>query len=239
MHFDLGFTEDAVANAPAYNKLLPPVRTLLIGVEGLVPEDLGDADLTEWLSTPLAGVPLYERLVEPLRDIPLTSLEVAGSRVAERLVNLLAKPSVLPCVVRALELPLRPTLPPGVTLLLPGWGLPVLDAIGLVGLSGGCGGHRWVAVAELQDEPGAAAVTLPPGLLHFEELLTRPTVEAAIRVARQASCPVALQPSGALYPTHTVAALDQLARLCFQGERLALELTELACRRPQAVRALP
>jgi hypothetical protein len=59
-------------------------RVLVYGVEDMVPSVLDDAEKRAWLSTPLAGAPLYRRLLEPLVGLNVAELDILDTGSAAR-----------------------------------------------------------------------------------------------------------------------------------------------------------
>ncbi len=59
-------------------------RVLIYGVDDMVPSVLEESEKRAWLATPLAGAPLYRRLLEPLVGLNVQELDILNTGPAAR-----------------------------------------------------------------------------------------------------------------------------------------------------------
>lgn len=101
----------------------PRYNVTLFDVESLAPHGLGPTDLRAWLMAPIAGEPLYRRLVEPLLGLRVQGLRIGEGPVGVGLMKLLGERPVF-----GLPDPREPLrFGPAGELILPGAGLMGLD----------------------------------------------------------------------------------------------------------------
>ncbi len=169
-------------------------------VDGLVPEHLADdpVAIREWLRAPIAGVPVYQRLLEPLAGLPIAHLQITGGLVAETFVTMLRERATFGIVPdadvlpRAVEEGERAT-----TVDLPGWALLDVDLRGLL---------------EGFDAEDVAAFVLEAPEGHVHEIIRIGPRGVAPRILSEAV------PIGQILPVDSAFALWTASRMVLEGD---------------------
>lgn len=142
-----------------------PVRVRLAGLGELCPPDLSSTDRRAWLTAPIAGEPLYKRVLQVLLPLRITELVLEPGATSETVLELFEERPIYNLKARMAQNPLATSPDDAGTIVLPIGGFLEADLGGLVmrGQSGDRVERTPVNVAGPDATRRAEIVYLPPG----------------------------------------------------------------------------
>ena len=185
-----------------------PVRVRLIGLAELAPADLRGPDFRSWLTAPIAGEPLYKRVLQALLPLRILELVLEPGPAGETILDLFQERPIYNLRARMARHPHAVSPADAATLVVPMGGLLEAELAGMVarGARSGRVERTPVNVTGPDSTRRAEILFLPPGHSDEEVDVSSPPEDDYLPVP-----PI-------LRPTDSSVALRELAQRALEGD---------------------